>query len=121
MSTPIAAGPTISVTKFRTRSAPSNFVTEIVGPAAIGVDIVKMLVQLFREKPGNYIKVFVMVRGEAARVGLRNLGRAARRRRVGGDFEFVGTQHRSLLLRERIRASHHSPARHQQTEILRLG
>src|SRR6266404_6612794 len=65
------------IKKFEGALRVRNFVTEIVGPAAIGVDVVKMLVQLFREKPGNYIKVFVMVRGEPARVGLRNLGRAA--------------------------------------------
>src|SRR5258708_39951705 len=100
------------IEKFEGALRVRNFVAEIVGPATIGVDIVKMLVQLFREKPGDYIKVFVMVRSEPARVVLRSFGGAAWRRRVGGDFEFVWAQHRSVLQRERIRASHNSPARY---------
>src|SRR5260370_8537562 len=69
-----------------------------------------MLVQFFREQPGDDVEVFVVVRGEPARVGLRSFQRTTRRRRVRGDFEFVWAQHWFLLQRETPSSSHNWPA-----------
>ena len=83
-----------------------DFVAEIVGPAAIRIYVIEMLMQFFREQPGNHIEVFVVMRGEPARVVLRGFRRAAWSRRIGGDFEFVGAQHLHLHLHsneERVR------------------
>ena len=81
------------VQEFEGACCSGDFVTEVVGPAAICVDVVEMLMQFFREQPGNYVEIFVMMGCEPARVVLRGFRRAARRRRVRGDFEFVRTQH----------------------------
>ena len=54
-----------------------NFVAEIVGPAAIRVDVVKMLMKFLREQPGDDVEIFVVMRGQPARVMLRLFGRAA--------------------------------------------
>ena len=67
-----------------------NFVAEIVGPAAIGVDVVEMLVQLGGEQPGSYVEIFVVVGGEPAGVLLRFFHGAARGGGAFGDFKFVG-------------------------------
>jgi hypothetical protein len=40
-----------------------DFVAEIVGPAAVGVDVVEMLVEFFGEKPGDYVEILVVVGG----------------------------------------------------------
>jgi len=45
-----------------------NFVAKIIGPAAVGVDIVKMLVQRFGDSPRYNIEIFVVMRGQPARV-----------------------------------------------------
>ncbi len=42
----------------------------IVGPAAVRVEIVKMLMQTARQKPGDYVEIFVVMRGEPAGVAL---------------------------------------------------
>ena len=55
-----------------------DLVAEIVGPAAVRVDIVKMLVQGLGKEPGDYVEVLVMMRGEPARVLLRGSDRATR-------------------------------------------
>jgi hypothetical protein len=52
-----------------------------------------MLVQFSREEPGDNVEIFVVVRGEPARVRLRGFRRAAGCGDVGGEFEFNGTQH----------------------------
>ncbi len=57
-----------------------NFVAEIVGPAAISIEIVEMLVQILGEQPGDDIEIFVVVSGEPARVLLRRCRGAARSR-----------------------------------------
>jgi hypothetical protein len=54
-----------------------------------------MLVQFLREKPGDDIEVFVVMRGEPMSVLLGQSGRTARRRQVPGDFEFVRSKHGS--------------------------
>src|SRR6202007_2543399 len=48
-----------------------HFVAEVVRPAAISVDIVKMLMQILGEQPGDYVEIFVVVSSEPARVPLR--------------------------------------------------
>src|SRR5712664_1126177 len=70
-----------------------NFVAKIIGPAAVGVDIVKMLVQRFGEQPRYNIEIFVVMRGQPARVFLRFFRRAAGLGRMPGDVEFAGMQH----------------------------
>ncbi len=70
-----------------------NFVAKIVGPAAVGVDVVEMLMQGLGEEPRNDVEIFVMVRRKPARVPFGYFGRAAGLRRVFGDFDFAGTQH----------------------------
>ena len=40
-----------------------DFVAEVVGPAAVGVEVVEMLVEIFGEKPGDDVKVFVVMGG----------------------------------------------------------
>src|ERR1700691_2955141 len=47
-----------------------NFVTQIVRPAAVGIQIVEMLVQPAWEQPGNDVEIFIVMRGEPARVAL---------------------------------------------------
>ena len=68
--------------------AVGNFVAQIIRPAAIGVEIVEMLVQPLREQPRNHVEILVVMRREPACVTL-GLGGAAR---FGGkmarDFEF---------------------------------
>jgi hypothetical protein len=54
-----------------------------------------MLVQFLREKPGDDIEVFVVMRGEPMSVLLGQSCRAARRRQVPSDFEFVRAKHGS--------------------------
>src|SRR5258708_9788919 len=70
-----------------------NVVAKIIGPAAVGVDIVEMLVQLFGEQPRYNIEIFVVMRGQPACVFLRFFRRAAGLGRVPRDVEFAGTQH----------------------------
>src|SRR5579859_1887293 len=70
-----------------------NLVAEIVGPAAIGIKIVEMLVQILREQPGDDIEIFVMVRSEPARVLLRRCRGAPIRGSALGNFEFTWAQH----------------------------
>ena len=71
----------------------SDLVAQIVRPAAIGIDVVEMLMKSFGEQPGNDVEVFVMMRGEPSRVFLCGGRRAARFGRVAHDLEFAGTQH----------------------------
>ena len=70
-----------------------DFVTKIVGPPAVRVDVVEMLVKGFREKPGDYVEVLVMMCGEPVCVLLGCFRRAARVRSVEGNVEFAGKKH----------------------------
>src|SRR5262249_47638734 len=47
-----------------------DFVPQIIGPAAVGIDIVEMLVQPPRKEPRNHGKVFVMRRRQPPAIGL---------------------------------------------------
>ena len=60
------------------------FVPEIVSPATVGINVVEMLMQGLGKKPGDHGEIFVVMRGEPARVLLRGLGRAARGGSVRG-------------------------------------
>src|SRR5690348_1580180 len=70
-----------------------DFVAKIVGPAAVSIDIVEMPVKARRKQPGNDAKIFVMMRGEPARVALRFGQRTAFGREGSRDFQFLLSQH----------------------------
>ena len=74
--------------QFEGPSAVRNFVSKIVGPAAIRVDIVEMLMQLAGKKPRDDAEILVVVRGKPARIALRFVRTAALRRQVARNFEF---------------------------------
>ena len=65
-----------------------NFIAQIVGPAAIGIDIVKMLVQAPRQQPGDHIEIFVVVRRQPTRVTARLFGADSPRGKVARNFQF---------------------------------
>src|SRR5579871_501438 len=52
-----------------------------------------MLVQAARQEPGDDIEIFIVMRGEAARVALGFRDRASRRGQPPADFEFGGYLH----------------------------
>jgi hypothetical protein len=70
-----------------------DFIAEIIGPAAIGVDVVEMLVEFFGKEPGDNVEIFVVMGGKPARVFLRGFNGAAWGRNAGSEFEFVGIEH----------------------------
>ena len=70
-----------------------NFISQIVGPAAVGVQIVKMLVQPSRKQPGNHVEIFVVMRGEPSGVALGLRDRASGRRKPACNLEFSGYLH----------------------------
>ena len=70
-----------------------HFVAQIVGPPAVGVNIVEMLVQSLGQKPRDDIEILVVMRGEPACVLLRDGGRTTGRRRVAHDVEFAREKH----------------------------
>jgi hypothetical protein len=74
-------------------SGSRDFIAEIVGPAAVGIDIVEMLMKIFREEPGDNLEVFVVMRGEPVGVALGGFERAAKLRGMPGNFNFAGKQH----------------------------
>jgi hypothetical protein len=64
----------------------TGFVSEIVGDAAVGIDVEEMLAQTFGQKPGGDGKVLVMRASQALAIGVRFLlGRS-----TGGDGVFRG-------------------------------
>ena len=67
-----------------------DLIAKIVRPTAIGIHVVKMPMERFREKPGDDVEIFVVMRGEPAGVLLRLFGRAAGLGRVARDVNFVG-------------------------------
>src|SRR5213082_2841407 len=50
------------IEKLKSAHRIGDLVAEIVGPAAVRVDIVKMLVQGLGKEPGDYVEVLVMMR-----------------------------------------------------------
>src|ERR1700733_8736037 len=70
-----------------------NFVSQVIGPAAISIQVVKMLVQTARQQPGNDVEILVMMRGEPASVSLGLRNRASERREPSSNFEFSGGLH----------------------------
>ena len=70
-----------------------NFVSKIIGPSAIGIDIVEMLVQRFGEKPRYDVEILVVMRRQPARIVPRHFRRTAGFRRVPRDIDFVRAQH----------------------------
>ena len=81
------------IEKLKRPQGVGNLVAEVIGPAAVGVDIVEMLMKRFGKEPGNNIKILVVMRGEPARVLLRSGGRAPRLGHVAHDFEFAWKKH----------------------------
>ncbi len=57
------------IEQFQRAGRVANFVTKIIRPAAIRVDIVEILVQRFGEKPGYDVEVFVVMRCQPPRFG----------------------------------------------------
>ena len=48
----------------------AGFVSEVVGDAAVGINVVEMLAQALGKKPGGDGEIFVMRAGEAFAVGV---------------------------------------------------
>jgi hypothetical protein len=82
------------VEQFQSALCIGNLVAQIIGPAAVGVEIIEVLVQFLRQEPTGDVEIFIVVGGEPARVLLRGLRRTARRRGILRDFEFAWAQHR---------------------------
>jgi len=70
-----------------------HFVAEVVGLAAIGINIVQVLVQFLGQKPGNDVEVFVVMCCQPACIGLGLGGRTASGRRFFGNVQFAWSQH----------------------------
>jgi hypothetical protein len=77
----------------RLSSGVADFVAEVVGPAAEGVDVVEILVEVFRQQEADDVEVLVVVGGEPA--GVRGPGRwpgpvmASGRRGTGRGCRFT--------------------------------
>ena len=48
----------------------ADLVAQIVGPAAEGVDVVEILVQALGQQEADHVEIFVVMRGQPARVAL---------------------------------------------------
>ncbi len=70
-----------------------NLVSQIVRPAAVGIEVVEMLPQAFRQQPRHDVEIFVVMRGQPARIALGLLHGATGRRRMPGNFEFSRILH----------------------------
>jgi hypothetical protein len=68
-----------------------------------------MLVELFGEEPGDDVEIFVVVGGEPAGVLLRDFDGAAGGRDVGGEGEFVGTEHSKLFSKVEVTSGAKAP------------
>ena len=89
------------VEKFEGCGGVADFVAEIVGDTAVGVDIEKMLAQALRKKPAGDREILVVRAGQAGAV-FAGFGECGRRRRDGvgggqaGPAEFGGGRRRGL-------------------------
>src|SRR2546427_13011585 len=70
-----------------------NFIAKIIGPTAVGVEAEEMLVQRFGKEPRYDIEIFVVIRGQPARVFLRFFRRATALRRMPRDVNLSEAQH----------------------------
>ena len=75
-----------------------DFIAKVIRPTTVGIKIVKVLVEFFWQQPACDVEVFVMIRGEPARVLLSGFDRATRWRNALRDFQFAGTQHQKKFL-----------------------
>src|SRR5688500_15633802 len=67
-----------------------RLIREVIGPAAVGVNIAQVLMEAAREEPARDGEVFVVGRGQAAAVGAR-VGRADKTgRRTGAELLQLG-------------------------------
>ena len=46
------------------------FVAQVIGPTAVGINVIEMPAQAARQEPSGYVEVFIMVRRKPAGVGL---------------------------------------------------
>ena len=76
------------VEQFKSVLAVRDLVAQIVRPAAVGVEIIEMLVQPLREQPRDHVEVLVVMRREPARIALGFGGAAAFGGKMARDFEF---------------------------------
>jgi len=58
------------VQQFQRPGRVAHFVAQVVRPAAVCIDVVKMLVQIFWQQPRDKGKILVMRRGERFAIGL---------------------------------------------------
>ncbi len=70
-----------------------DLISKVVRPAAVRIQIVKMLMESLGKQPRGHIEIFVVVCGEPARVAFGLRKRTARRRHAAGNFEFNGNLH----------------------------
>lgn len=61
----------------------TNLVTEIIRPAAEGIDVIKILMEMLGQKEADYVEIFVVMGGEPAGVMFRfRMGPAMAHRRL---------------------------------------
>ena len=81
------------VEQFQSPRVVRYLIAQIVRPATVSVDVIKVLMEIEREKPGDDAEILVVVRRKPAGVALSLFRRAALRRKVAGDFELWRRQH----------------------------
>ena len=64
-----SSSPRHQVEQAQAFGAVADLVAQIVGPAAIGVDVVEILVQALGQQEADHVEIFVVVGGQPARVG----------------------------------------------------
>ena len=74
------------IEKFEGARGVRDFIAEVVGPAAVRINVVEMLVEFFRQEPGDDIEILVVVSGEPLCELLSPLRRTLRRRGLRGDL-----------------------------------
>src|SRR5690242_17076677 len=80
----------------KTRSRPLLFpygtIAQIVGPAAIGVDVIKILVEPPGQEEADYVKILVVVGSEPVRIGASVFQRIALLEGGWSAYELDGRQ-----------------------------